>query len=299
MFVFSVTENTADSTQTAPTTGGETTETPEDKGTGSQPQGGPSQGQQRHFGVICDGCSGPISGTRYKCLVCDDYDLCSACEGKGVHVDHNMVTINEPGSFSPWGFHGWGGRGGHCGQRRGWGHCARGRPSCHGRRWGGHPGRFGCHQSPFGGHPLFGGFGQSFPWWGGVGGSGCQGPQGACGRPCGKTTEGETGKEQPAAGAEPMETEQPTEEQRREYLRNIGGAVSSFLQPFGIKVDVDVAGGEKAEEKKANDTTSGKSTTSDGATVSVLFLCCFLPVYMCALQYTKLVCLSRSFQAVE
>ncbi len=39
-----------------------------------------------------------------------------------------------------------------------------------------------------------------------------------------------------------------TEEQKRAQIRNIGQAVSNFLLPFGIKVDVDVTGEEKKTE---------------------------------------------------
>ncbi|KAJ6667905.1 hypothetical protein lerEdw1_016226 [Lerista edwardsae] len=49
-----------------------------------------------HPNVICDGCDGPVVGARFKCTVCPDYDLCSTCEGKGVHKDHNMVMFQSP-----------------------------------------------------------------------------------------------------------------------------------------------------------------------------------------------------------
>jgi len=32
---------------------------------------------------ICNNCKARIDGTRWKCLVCDDYDLCAACYKKG------------------------------------------------------------------------------------------------------------------------------------------------------------------------------------------------------------------------
>jgi len=52
-----------------------------------------------HLGVTCDGCeSHPIMGTRYKCTVCDDYDLCAVCLKKGdVHpATHPMRQIDTP-----------------------------------------------------------------------------------------------------------------------------------------------------------------------------------------------------------
>ncbi|NWU36909.1 SQSTM protein, partial [Hylia prasina] len=49
-----------------------------------------------HPNVICDGCEGPVVGTRFKCSVCPDYDLCSTCEGKGIHKEHNMVMFQNP-----------------------------------------------------------------------------------------------------------------------------------------------------------------------------------------------------------
>ncbi|XP_063303977.1 sequestosome-1 isoform X1 [Pelobates fuscus] len=49
-----------------------------------------------HPNVTCDGCNGPVVGNRYKCLICPDYDLCSTCEGKGVHKEHNMIMFATP-----------------------------------------------------------------------------------------------------------------------------------------------------------------------------------------------------------
>jgi next-to-BRCA1 protein 1 len=52
-----------------------------------------------HPGVVCDACGGGISGIRYKCSVCPDYDLCSSCEAKqpGVHDPlHIFLKIAKP-----------------------------------------------------------------------------------------------------------------------------------------------------------------------------------------------------------
>ncbi|XP_043840193.1 sequestosome-1 isoform X2 [Dromiciops gliroides] len=49
-----------------------------------------------HPNVICDGCNGPVVGNRFKCTVCPDYDLCSTCEGKGLHKEHNMIVFQNP-----------------------------------------------------------------------------------------------------------------------------------------------------------------------------------------------------------
>lgn len=67
------------------------------------------EGEAVHQGVVCDGCQmAPISGPRYKCLMCPDYDLCRTCEASGVHVEHDMVKITTPGCFPsfPFGPHG-------------------------------------------------------------------------------------------------------------------------------------------------------------------------------------------------
>ena len=46
----------------------------------------------------CDGCHQfPITGSRYKCKVCEDYDLCDECfRCRRVHR-HPFYRINEPG----------------------------------------------------------------------------------------------------------------------------------------------------------------------------------------------------------
>lgn len=56
------------------------------------------QGKPYHEGFLCDGCKGEIYGIRYRCLVCDNYDLCETCEKKGVHseTDHDFKIIDKP-----------------------------------------------------------------------------------------------------------------------------------------------------------------------------------------------------------
>jgi len=49
-----------------------------------------------HPGVMCDGCQGKVFGFRYKCLVCEDFDLCKDCEFSGVHPEHSMIRISNP-----------------------------------------------------------------------------------------------------------------------------------------------------------------------------------------------------------
>jgi len=68
---------------------------------------------QVHPGVVCDGCGNGISGIRYKCSNCPDYDLCQTCEAKGgIHEpSHVFLKIAKP-------VHHGGGRG--CPYRRPW-----------------------------------------------------------------------------------------------------------------------------------------------------------------------------------
>merc|ERR1711976_981446 len=67
-----------------------------------QMAGDGEHGVHVHYGVTCDGCDKkPITGNRYKCVVCDDYDLCETCETAGKHPGHNKMKIIEPGYIFP------------------------------------------------------------------------------------------------------------------------------------------------------------------------------------------------------
>lgn len=50
-----------------------------------------------HVGVQCDVCGvTPIVGDRYKCYVCDDYDLCSNCESIDAHgTEHPFLKLKN------------------------------------------------------------------------------------------------------------------------------------------------------------------------------------------------------------
>ncbi|KAL2077651.1 hypothetical protein ACEWY4_027155 [Coilia grayii] len=60
------------------------------------PHGGPHHPPMVHPRVTCDGCEGPVAGTRFKCTVCPDYDLCSSCQAKGLHKEHALLPIWHP-----------------------------------------------------------------------------------------------------------------------------------------------------------------------------------------------------------
>ncbi|KAI3351381.1 hypothetical protein L3Q82_020195, partial [Scortum barcoo] len=54
-----------------------------------------------HPNITCDGCEGPVVGTRFKCSVCPDYDLCSACQARGTHTEHALLPIWHPLQWFP------------------------------------------------------------------------------------------------------------------------------------------------------------------------------------------------------
>lgn len=50
-----------------------------------------------HQGITCDGCSKrPVTGVRYKCSECPDYDLCEDCEAKDIHNHHVFLKLKFP-----------------------------------------------------------------------------------------------------------------------------------------------------------------------------------------------------------
>ena len=105
--------------------------------------------EKPHPLVTCDGCEGSVVGSRFKCMLCPDYDLCSTCEAKGLHAQHHLMRIRNPGSFPSFPWFGPGrpmGRGG-CPRRGQW----RGPPRGYGFRGGRGPWHGCCHR---GGMPF-------------------------------------------------------------------------------------------------------------------------------------------------
>ncbi|XP_035776658.1 sequestosome-1-like [Anopheles albimanus] len=49
-----------------------------------------------HKNVLCDVCDSEIRGHRYKCMTCQNYDLCMSCEGKYRHKEHIMLRLPTP-----------------------------------------------------------------------------------------------------------------------------------------------------------------------------------------------------------
>jgi sequestosome 1 len=53
-----------------------------------------------HENIICNGCRGEVRSFRYNCSDCDNYDLCSSCDGKGVHkvtFKKSFLNLTSPG----------------------------------------------------------------------------------------------------------------------------------------------------------------------------------------------------------
>lgn len=207
-----------------------------------------SEGQV-HPGVVCDVCDENIKGIRYKCTTCLDYDLCSTCEGKGLHSEHEMMRIATPrqsfrGPFGPFGPFG---------------------PHAHA---GPHP-PSGPHPPPPP-PPFFGLHGQWMgpPFW-----------SGRCPRKNKCKEQGQSSSEATGATANKENTNNQEENQQAEagpgagyfdgndFLKRVGESVAAMLDPLGIDVDIDVEHNgqrEKAAGKKAN-SGEGKGDKTKGS----------------------------------
>jgi hypothetical protein len=55
-----------------------------------------------HTGVSCDICRATnITGIRYKCLYCIDFDICESCEKRDCHnFDHPLIKIKNSNTFN-------------------------------------------------------------------------------------------------------------------------------------------------------------------------------------------------------
>jgi hypothetical protein len=64
----------------------------------SRPAPSPQPDDDRHQ-CHCDGCGWQFfTGIRYRCSVCDDYDLCSPCYNRNVHdLTHPFMQTSKPG----------------------------------------------------------------------------------------------------------------------------------------------------------------------------------------------------------
>ncbi|ESO01230.1 hypothetical protein HELRODRAFT_174776 [Helobdella robusta] len=71
---------------------------PTDAAEKSEPQKSNLKQQKKelHPNITCDGCEGEVRGTRYKCTVCPNYDLCEACKATGLHEEHEMKAFEKP-----------------------------------------------------------------------------------------------------------------------------------------------------------------------------------------------------------
>jgi hypothetical protein len=53
------------------------------------------QALEEHKGITCDGCNvTSMTGIRYKCSVCPDFDLCDKCEASNTHA-HPFLKIRR------------------------------------------------------------------------------------------------------------------------------------------------------------------------------------------------------------
>ncbi len=65
-----------------------------------EPQAKPVKSSPGQHQCNCDGCGrGFFTCSRYKCTVCDDYDLCATCYKRDIHnMAHPFMQIDTPGA---------------------------------------------------------------------------------------------------------------------------------------------------------------------------------------------------------
>ncbi len=49
--------------------------------------------------LTCSACGKEVTGRRYRCLICEDYEICRDCERLGEHPLHVLVLIRQPGNW--------------------------------------------------------------------------------------------------------------------------------------------------------------------------------------------------------
>ena len=57
-----------------------------------------SNDKEYHYGIKCNNCNAfPIIGCRYKCTICEDFNICEGCEkSMGANHSHHLLKINSP-----------------------------------------------------------------------------------------------------------------------------------------------------------------------------------------------------------
>jgi len=56
----------------------------------------PQKNKTVHKGIICNECKvNPITGARYKCTICANYNLCESCEDKDIHSHVLLKMYSE------------------------------------------------------------------------------------------------------------------------------------------------------------------------------------------------------------
>lgn len=49
-----------------------------------------------HEGILCDVCDKDVYGFRYKCLDCEEFDMCMDCQTTQIHKEHLLLRITNP-----------------------------------------------------------------------------------------------------------------------------------------------------------------------------------------------------------